>query len=80
MLMTLMFYKLLRGMAIRYEYKTETHSSNILRDSATIDLQLVGKINHEIPNILQWLPPPSQCKYRYKVTSCSVQFYFAKGN
>ena len=44
------------GMTIGYEYKTDTDTSNILRDVVTNDLHLVWKINHEIFNIPQWLP------------------------
>ena len=35
MLMTPMFYKLLRGIAIRYEYKVDTETSNNLEDATT---------------------------------------------
>ena len=44
-------------MAIGYKHKTSTDTSNILRDVTTKDLHLVGKINHEIFNITQYLPP-----------------------
>ena len=57
MLMTPMSYKQLRGMTIGYEYKTNTDTTNILREATTKDLHLVGKLNHEIFNIPQWLPP-----------------------
>ena len=57
MLMTQMFYKKLRDVAIRYEYETGTDNSNILRDLTTQDLQLVGKTIHEIFNIPLGLPP-----------------------
>jgi len=38
-------------MTIRCEYKTETGTSNVLRDATIKDLHLIGKINHEIFNI-----------------------------
>ena len=49
-------YKL-RGLAIGYEYRTDTDATNILRDVTTKDLHLVGKTNHEIFIIPKWLPP-----------------------
>jgi len=55
--MTPMSIKFLRGMAFGNEYKTDTYTSNILRDATNKDLNLVGKINFEIFNIPQWLPP-----------------------
>jgi hypothetical protein len=44
-------------MTIGYEYKTNTDTTNILREATTKDLHLVGKLNHGIFNIPQWLPP-----------------------
>ena len=55
--MTPMSYKLLKGLVIEYQYKTDTDTSNMLRDAATKDLHLVGKVSHEIFNIPQGLPP-----------------------
>ena len=49
-------YKLLRGLAIGYEYTTDTDTRSILRDVTTKDLRLVGKINNEIFSIPQWMP------------------------
>ena len=57
MLMTSMSFNILRGMAIPYEYKTDTDTKNILRDATTKYLHFVGKIKHETFNIPQWMPP-----------------------
>jgi hypothetical protein len=51
MLMPPLSNKKLRSMTIGYEYKTNTDSSNILREATTKDLHLVGKLNDEIFNI-----------------------------
>ena len=55
--MTPMSYKKLRGLAIGYEYRTDTNTSSIIRVLTTKDLHLVGKINHEIFNILNGCLP-----------------------
>ena len=57
MLMTPMSYKLLWGHDLGYEYKTDTDTTNILGDAITKDLHFVGKLNHELFNIPQRLPP-----------------------
>ena len=57
MLMTPMSHELLKGLVIGYEYKTDTDTTNIHRDTTTKGLHLVGKINHEIFNIPPWFPP-----------------------
>ena len=57
MLVTPMSHGFLRYLAIGYEYKKDTDTSNILKDATTKDLHLVGKINHEIINKIQGLPP-----------------------
>ena len=57
MLTTPESFKKLRGLTIGYEYKTDTDSANILRKATNYDLHLVGKINHEIYNIPQRMPP-----------------------
>ena len=54
MLMTPIVYKLLRCSTIGYEYKTDTDTSNVLRNATTKDLPLAGKINDEMSNIPQW--------------------------
>ena len=43
MLMTPMFYKILRCSVIGYEYKRNTDTSNILRNTTTKDLHLIEK-------------------------------------
>ena len=55
--MTPMSYKLLWGLDIGYESKTDNDTANILGDATTKDLHLDGKIKHELFNIPQWLPP-----------------------
>ena len=57
MLMTPNSYKKLIGIPIQYEYKTDTDITNILKEATTSYLHLVVKINHEIFNIPQWMPP-----------------------
>ena len=56
-MITLTFYKGLRGSAKGYEYKRDADSANTLKEVTTSELRLVGKINHEIFYIAQWLPP-----------------------
>ena len=58
MFMTPVSCKLVRGLAIGYEYKPNTVTINILEDATSKDLHTLGwEINHEIFNIPQWLPP-----------------------
>ena len=75
-LMTLGCYKKLRKLAIWYEYKTDSDTSNVLKEATTSDLHLVGKINHEISHIPKWMPLNDE--NWYKVTTCTVQPYFTK--
>ena len=53
MLMTPISYKLLRGLTIGYEYKTDTDTTYKLGDVTTKDLHLVGKTNKKIFNLPQ---------------------------
>ena len=55
--MTPKSHKKLRGLAMKYQYKMDTNTVNTLRAVTTSDLHLVRKINHEIFNIQQWMPP-----------------------
>ena len=55
--MTSESYKKLRGLAIGYEYKKDTDTTNILREVTTSALHLIGKISREVFNIPQWMPP-----------------------
>jgi len=48
--------KLLGGMTIGYEYKTDTDPNNKFIDMMTEGLSLIGKISHEMFNIPQLLP------------------------
>ena len=57
MLINPLLNKLVKGLAIGYEYKQDSVTTNILEDAKTKVLHLVGKINHEIFNIPQRLPP-----------------------
>ena len=71
MLMTPISYKLLRDMAMGYEYKTDTDKNNLLRNATTRDLHLVGKINHKIVTIPQWLLPNVKIDIKLELTQSS---------
>ena len=68
----------MRGSVKGYEYKTETDSANALREATTreCELLLVGKTNHEIFNIPQWLPP--NIKVDIKLTLAPSNFILRK--
>jgi hypothetical protein len=55
--MTPKSYKELRGQALCYEYRSNVDTGGNLSAAVTKEYHLVGKINHEIFNISQWLPP-----------------------
>ena len=55
--MTPISYKKLKDMAIGYEYKTDTETSNMLRDETAKDLHLGGKINHYMFKYISMGPP-----------------------
>jgi hypothetical protein len=57
MLMTPKSYKELRGQAMGYEYRLNVDTDGELTTAVTKEYHLVGKLNHEIFNISQWLPP-----------------------
>ena len=76
MLMTPMSCKTLRGLAIGYEYTTDTDTSNILRHMTAKYLHLAGKMNDEIFNITQWMPP--NVKIQTKLQLASPNFILRK--
>jgi hypothetical protein len=57
MMMTPKAYKELRGRALGYEYRSGVDTDGELTAAVTQEYHLVGKLNHEIFNISQQLPP-----------------------
>jgi len=57
MMMTPKAYKEMRGQSLGYEYRTGVDTDGELTTAVTQEYHLVGKLNHEIFNISQWLPP-----------------------
>ena len=60
MMMTPKAYKELRGQSLGYEYRSGFDTDGELTTAVTQEYHLVGKLNHEIFNISQWLPPMSR--------------------
>ena len=59
-----------------YEYKTNTDTTDALKEAKTSELYYVGKINHEIFNIPQCLPP--YIKVDIKLTLVPTNFILRK--
>jgi hypothetical protein len=57
MLMTPMAYKKLRGLPMGYDYRTNVDTDGELTWAVSKEYHLVGRLNHEIFNISQWMPP-----------------------
>jgi hypothetical protein len=56
-MMTPKSYKELRGQALGYEYRPNVDTDGELTAAVTQEYHLVGKLNHQIFSISQWLPP-----------------------
>ena len=63
--MTLKSYKECRVSSNGNEYKTDTDTTDALKKAITNELYYVGKINHDIFNIPQWLPSNNHFFARY---------------
>ena len=71
-------FKELMGSANEYEYRADAGTTNAHREETISKLHLVGKIDHEIFNVPQWLPP--NIKVAVKLTPVPSNYILRKVN
>ena len=68
MMITRKAYKDLRGQALGYEYGSGFDTDGELTAAVIQEYHLVGKLNPEIFDILQWLPPNVKIDIKLQLT------------
>jgi hypothetical protein len=78
MLMDPKSYKKLRGLTIGYDYRSKVQTDGELTWVVSKEYNLIGKLNHDIFNISQWMSP--NIKIDRKLQLAPSNFIFRKKN